>query len=71
MGQRRLGGWDRRVLVGFLAVAAMAGLGYLHYILWGQAMNQDVAEEQAQDVVAERDGFEQGVPRHAIRRQRF
>jgi hypothetical protein len=31
-----------------LAVAAMVGLGYFHYMVWGYAMTQEVAEEQAQ-----------------------
>jgi hypothetical protein len=38
------GGFFFWVLV---AVAAMVGLGFFHYVLWGYALTQEVAEEQA------------------------
>jgi fatty acid desaturase len=31
-----------------LAVAAITALGFFHYLLWGYAMTQEVAQEQAQ-----------------------
>jgi hypothetical protein len=31
-----------------LAVAAITGLGFFHYVLWGRALTLEVAEEQAQ-----------------------
>jgi hypothetical protein len=31
-----------------LAVALMVALGFFHYLVWGYAMTQEVADEQAQ-----------------------
>jgi hypothetical protein len=36
-----------------LAVVGITALGMLHYWLWGQAMTEDVAGEQAQERAAE------------------
>ena len=36
-----------------LAVAGIVALGFFHYMLWGYAMTQEVADEQARDAAPE------------------
>jgi fatty acid desaturase len=52
------GGFFFWVLV---AVAVMVGLGFFHYILWGYAMTQEVAEEQAQEAQRQLDALDQPI----------
>jgi hypothetical protein len=37
-----------------LAVGGITALGFVHYILWGRAMTQDVAGEQEHEIVVRR-----------------
>jgi hypothetical protein len=50
-----------------LAVAAVIGLGFFHYVLWGYAMTQEVAEERAQaaqrDALAAEEPWQEGIQR--------
>ncbi len=46
-----------------LAVAAIFCLGFFHYMVWGYAMTQEVAEEQMRDAEAPRRDGDQFPPR--------
>jgi hypothetical protein len=50
-----------------LAVAGITAMGMLHYWLWGQAMTEDVAAEQAQHMAAQETQHEKDV----LRSRRF
>jgi hypothetical protein len=55
-----------------VAVAAITGLGFFHYLLWGYAMTQDVADEQARDLPAPEEAEQDlDLLRDRIRRPRF
>jgi hypothetical protein len=52
-----------------LAVLAVGSVGFLHYVLWGQALTQEVAVERAieeEKMRAEADGYPRD--QHGIRR---
>src|SRR3984893_13849166 len=40
---------DGLILYMVLAVAAVVALGFFHYVVWGYAMTQEVADEQARE----------------------
>jgi hypothetical protein len=54
-----------------LAVAAIAALGYFHYLVWGFSMTQEVEEEQAHEAALRQAEFQQNPPSNRLRRRRF
>jgi hypothetical protein len=55
----------------FLAVAVITGVGYFHYLLWGQSMDEEVAQEQAHDTALEQQRLDEVAPRGKLQRRRF
>jgi hypothetical protein len=42
------------------AAAAVSGMAFLHYVLWGRSLNQEVAGEREEQAVHERAGPGEG-----------
>ncbi|HYV34299.1 MAG TPA: hypothetical protein VE988_01260 [Gemmataceae bacterium] len=55
----------------FLSVAVITAVGYFHYLLWGQSMTDEVADEQAHDAALEQQRHESELLRSAMRHKRF
>lgn len=52
-------------------VGLMAAVGFLHYVLWGQSLTQQVAAEKEEDELRERQEAERDFSSDRIRSKRF
>jgi len=62
------GGFFFHVLV---VVAIMAAVGFLHYVLWGQALTQQVAAEKEADELRERQEADRESYHDKVQSKRF
>ena len=53
-----------------LAVAAITALGFVHYLLWGQAMSLSVEEQQVLDLATRQEEREMEMLTDRLRRRR-
>jgi hypothetical protein len=54
-----------------LAVAGIVALGFFHYVLWGYAMTQEVADEQAREAADRQLVLDQEMLSDKIQHKRF
>ena len=62
---------DGLILYMVLAVAAVVALGFFHYVVWGYAMTQEVADEQAREAASREPPGAEEMLRDKIQHRRF
>jgi polyferredoxin len=62
---------DGLILYMVLAVAAVVALGFFHYVVWGYAMTQEVAEEQAHEAANRQAAVDNEMLSDKIQHKRF
>jgi polyferredoxin len=62
---------DGLILYMVLAVAAVVALGFFHYVVWGYAMTQEVADEQARDAANRQETGDGEMLSDKIQHKRF
>jgi hypothetical protein len=62
---------DGLILYMVLAVAAVVALGFFHYVVWGYAMTQEVADEQAHEAASRQAAVDNEMLSDKIQHKRF